>query len=184
MTGRHRLISAVDILGGKYPEDIKERAREMLASGDSELCSPDEVLKRAKLQLESEELKKAEAAKRMLLIGKASFTSTVNKPFQVLGIRVQERGWDKPASQTQVEFLKKHYYKDKSMDEDLTENKAQAMIAEMKRRWKNSLASVRQAAILRRNGFDADMSRERAAKILDIIAKNKWHWPVGTPVPE
>jgi superfamily II DNA or RNA helicase len=184
MTGRHQLISAVDILGGKYPDEVQARARNIMAEHDSELCSPEEVLSRAQQQLADEEHTRAEAAKRNLVIGKASFTSSVNKPFQVLGIQVQGRGWDKPASQAQTEFLKKHFYKDRACDEELTENKAQAMIVEMKRRWTHNLASVRQAAILQRNGFSPDMSQERAKKILDIIAGNKWRWPVGTPVPE
>jgi hypothetical protein len=184
MTGRHQLISAVDILGGKYPEEVQARAREIMTEHESELCSPEEVLSRAQQQLADEEHTRAEAAKRNLVIGKASFTSSVNKPFQVLGIQVQGRGWDKPASQAQTEFLKKHFYKDRACDEELTENQAQAMIVEMKRRWTHNLASVRQAAILQRNGFSPDMSQERAKKILDIIAGNKWRWPVGTPVPE
>jgi hypothetical protein len=142
------------------------------------------MLLRAEQQLADEEHKRSEAAKRALILGKASFTSTVNKPFQIIGIRVQERGWDKPATQAQIEFLKKHYYKDKPFEEELTENKAQAMIVEMKRRWSGKLASVRQAAILAKNGFDSNMGKERAKKILDIIANNKWRWPVGTPVPE
>ena len=183
-TGRHKLISAVDILGGKYPEEVQARARKLIAENEAERCSPEEMLLRAQQQLADEEHTRAEAAKRNLIIGKATFTSTVNKPFQVLGIQVQGRGWDKPATQAQVEKLRKYFYKYRKFDEELTENKAAAMLDEIDRRQKNRLATVRQAAILRRNGFDADMSRERAQKILDIIANNNWHWPMGVSVPE
>ena len=57
------------------------------------------------------------------------------------------------------------------------------MIGEIMRRRKQGLATVRQAAILKRNGFSADMSFALAKKTIDILAGNGWRWPVGLEVP-
>lgn len=178
-TGRHQLVSMLDILGGRYPEEVLERAKKD-APEDGEMADPEERLQRAQKAIEDEEARRAEAAKRAVVIGTAHFTSSVNKPFAVLGIEVRSRGWDKGASPEQIAFLERAKFDTKG----LTAAAAQAMIGEIQRRRRAKLATVKQAAILKRNGFSADMSFERANKIITVLAGNRWQWPKGMEIPE
>ena len=178
VTGRHELVSTLDILGGNYSPAVQARAKENIATEPGQ-TDPEAQLRKAKQQLEDEEAKRAEIAKRAVIIGKASFVSSVNTPFATLGISIQSRGWDKPATAAQHELLKRNKFD----AENLTQPAAGAMIGEIMRRRKLNLATVRQAAILKRNGFSADMSFARAKKTIDILAGNKWRWPVGVEVP-
>ena len=178
-SGRHQLVSTVDILGGNYSDEVKDRAKKNVANEPGE-HDPVAQLRKAKQQLEDEEAKRAAAAKRAVVIGKASFSSSVNKPFATLGIQVHSRGWDKPATQAQLDMLAKN----KFTDTKVSEPEARAMIGEILRRRKLSLATVRQAAILKKNGFEPDMSFTRAKAIIDILANNRWRWPAGQEIPQ
>jgi type I site-specific restriction endonuclease len=179
-TGRHELVSTANILGGKYSDEVIAAAKREIAEHDNESCDTEDVLRRAKARLEEEEAERAEAAKRALIIGKATWSSSVNRPFVTLGINVKDRGWDKPATPDQHAFLAKNKFD----SENLSANQAQAMIGEVLRRRKHHLASVRMAAILKRNGFSENMSMEKAKQIMDILASNRWRWPQGMAVPE
>ena len=179
-SGRHNLISTADILGGRYSEEIVARAKQEISESDSELCDTEEALKRARARLENEEAQRAEAAKRALLIGKATFTSSVNTPFATLGINIRDRGWDKPATPDQHAFLAKNKFD----VENLSATQANAMIGEVLRRRRGHMASVRMGAILKRNGFNENMPMDKAKQIMDILASNRWRWPAGMAVPE
>jgi len=179
-TGRHELVSTADILGGKYSADVVAAAKREIAEHDNELCDTEEVLRRAKARLEEEEAKRAEATKRAMIIGKAKWKSSVNRPFVTLGIAVKDRGWDKPATPEQHKLLAQNKFD----SENLTSAQAQAMIGEVLRRRHKHLATVKQAAILKNNGLNPDMPFEQAKKVMDIIVSNHWRWPAGMKVPE
>ena len=179
-SGRHTLISTADILGGKYSDEVVASAKREIAERDGEPCDTEDVLKRAKAQLEAEEAARAAAVKRALIIGKATFTSSVNRPFATLGINIRDRGWDKPATPDQHAFLAKNKFD----VENLSATQANAMIGEVLRRRKGHMASVRMAAILKINGFNENMSMDKAKQVMDILATNRWRWPVGMKVPE
>ena len=177
--GRHALVSTVDVLGGKHSPETVARAKEMIAEAHGEPCDSQTMLDRAKKALEEESARAAEAQKRALILGKATFTKSTNKPFMILGIQVRERGWDRPATPEQHDFLAKHKFD----SEGLSTAQAQAMISEVLKRYRRGLCSVRQAAQLKRNGFNENMTRDQAKVILDILAQNHWQWPKGMAVP-
>lgn len=178
-TGRHQLVSMLDILGGRYPEAVVERAKKDAAADTGECDDPEERLKRAQKAIQEDEKRRAEAAKRAVVIGTATFTSAVNKPFAVLGIEVRSRGWDKAASPEQVAFLERAKFDVKG----LSAAAAHSMIGEIQRRRRAKLATVKQAAILKRNGFESDMTFERANRIITVLAGNRWQWPKGMEIP-
>lgn len=180
-TGKHQLVSTTDILGGKYPEEVVARAKKMIATqSEYETCDTEETLKRAAKQIADEEASREEARKRAIIIGKASFSCSVNRPFAVLGVKLDKsRGWDKPLTDAQKELLKKQRF-----DVDgVSTAQAQAMIGEILRRRKSGKCSVRQAAILKQNGFSPEMSMYEAKQIMDVLAANKWKWPANVPMP-
>jgi superfamily II DNA or RNA helicase len=179
-TGRHQLISAVDVLAGKYSEATVKAAKELL-KGESHPLSAEEALRRAEIRLAEEERKRAEAAQRALVIGKATFTATTNRPFATLGIQVESRGWDKPATPSQLQYLERCRFEQK---EPLTAAQAQAMIGEIQRRRKAGLCTVKQAACLKRAGMNENMSFSQAKEIMDRLASNGWRWPQNKPLPE
>ena len=52
------------------------------------------------------------------------------------------------------------------------------LIAEIFRRWDGKLCSFKQAKVLRRYGFNTDVSFAAASATIDALAKNNWRKPV------
>ncbi len=48
------------------------------------------------------------------------------------------------------------------------------MIAEIFRRWDGKLCSFKQAKVLRKYGYDAEVSFAEASAIIDGLARNGW----------
>ena len=63
MIGRHTLVCVTDILGGKWPEDVKARAKEILKDGE---VDPTAALEKAAedLEAERERVRLADIAKK------------------------------------------------------------------------------------------------------------------------
>jgi hypothetical protein len=53
-------------------------------------------------------------------------------------------------------------------------DEARQLIAEIFRRWDGELCSFKQARVLKKYGYDANVSRQEAAGILDALARNGW----------
>jgi hypothetical protein len=48
------------------------------------------------------------------------------------------------------------------------------LIAEIFRRWDGKLCSFKQASLLKKYGFETNVSREDASRILDTLSNNGW----------
>jgi hypothetical protein len=48
----------------------------------------------------------------------------------------------------------------------------------MFRRWDGGLCSYKQAKLLSKHGYDPNVSRDEASRLIDGLAKNGWRRPV------
>lgn len=172
--GRHKLVSAADILGGNVSDDIVAEAVKKLKSAGKPV-NVSEAIEEA--QREAKERAEAEAATRARLTLKATYKTRSVNPFDVLEIDpTVSRGWDKgrQLSPKQRDILLKQGINPDGMEF----HQAKQMLNEVFRRWDGNLCSYKQAALLKRYGINASsMSREQAKATIDGLAANGWRKP-------
>lgn len=178
-SGRHKLMSSADILGGKISDAACERAVK-LAQKLGLPVRMSEQLEQAEEDIVAEikSARLAEEARRYKLVAKVTFTSRNINPFDVYEIApVKVRGWDnsRTLSEKQRGLLRKHL----GVDPDTVPYaQARQLIAEQFRRWDNNLCSLKQAACLKRHGYDTkSLGRDEASRLMDALAKNGWRKP-------
>jgi len=166
-SGRHKLVSSADILGGDYSDAVVEKAKEKIkAKGRGDMS---EELIAAK---EEEERKLAE--KRKIVIAKAKFGTKDVNPFNVLDITPRrEPGWfaGKMATPKQADALSRMGIP--NADRLTLSQASQLLDAQAKRREKG-LCTYKQSLLLQKNGYPGDMSFEEARRTIDALAANGW----------
>jgi superfamily II DNA or RNA helicase len=168
-SGKHKLCTTADILGGNVSEAAVEAAlRKMRESGKP----VDTANALAEAEADLERQRQEEAARRARLVARASFRAVNVSPFDVFDIAPRrERGWDagRRLSEKQRALLFKQ-----GIDADaLPYHEGKQLLDEMFRRIHGGLASFRQVAVLKRNGFAAPLRRDEARKILDRVARQQ-----------
>lgn len=187
-SGRHKLMTGADILGGKYSEEAKELAHEIMErEGGSWRIA--KALEKAEEELiaarkaEAERKRKMEEARKAKLLANAKFTSRNVNPFDAWDIQPVSNDRN-PNGKTLTEKQRGLLLKHVGVDPDsLSYANAQKLLNELFRRWNENLCSVKQANLLKKHGFDgAKMKREEAKRIIDKIAANNWRVPAGLSV--
>lgn len=184
-SGKHRLVSSFDILGGTITPEVLARATERaLEIGKGKPIKTTEIIEQEK---ERERLRlEEEARKAALRASRAEYSRTRIDPFSVLGInKPADRAWDegKKLSDKQMNVLRRAGLDPKS----LSYSSAKHLIGEILRRWDNNLCTIGQANLLKRHGYDVNMSKEQATKTIDALSRNGWKRlaarPGGNPPP-
>jgi hypothetical protein len=148
-SGRHKLVTTADILGGKYSDEAIERAKKKAEESD-EAVDMAEVLEESKQEIRSER----EANRRREIIAKAKFSVVNVDPFDVFDLEPdREREWNKGQSPTlaQIKSLEKAGIPITAVK---SRNQASALLAEEFRRRDQGLVGFRQIAA----GADKDMT--------------------------
>lgn len=182
-SGRHKLITTADILGGKVSEAAIERAIARARQNgkpvqmDSALDEEEELLRKE----EAEKRQLEEQRRRMKLVAKAAYKTQEVNPFDLLQIRpVKERGWDKDRqlSEKQRNFLRRS-----GVDPDkMPFSQAKQLINEMMARFKNGQCTIGQAKVLKKFGYDTNMSYDTASATITTLKANGWKRPSGEVV--
>lgn len=202
-TGRHRLISVADILGGNEPEPVRdlaaEIAREAGRGADVEAAlaeararieeerrrAEEEAEQRAEAKRLRDEQIAREAARRANLLARADYRTSTVDPFEVLGIRrnpaaLAKWAGSRPISDKQAAMLTRSGIDPRALGGDEARRLCQEIIA----RFKTGKCTFKQAAILRKHGLDPNMSKADATKALDSIFKKTYTEPKAiTPPP-
>lgn len=157
--GRHSLVSAVDILGGKDEEEVLAAARALAAGGERSVT---EAIDEARARIADE--------RRRKVVARARYSAVNIDPFQILGA-VEERKWwsDDAPTEAQLASLEAAGIGTQGM----TKGKASALIGQMKDRRARGLCTFKQARMLARNGRDPDVSFDEAHRQIDLIAAEK-----------
>lgn len=174
-SGRHKLMTSADILGGNYPDEIVERAIER-AKREGRPMRMDEALEEenAKMEAEREARKLADQARKAKLIAKAKFTATTIDPFDAFNITPQptySKDSKKHLTEKQESILLKQ-----GIDPDrMSYNQARQLLEEQFRRWHENLCTLKQASLLKRYGYETkDLKMKDASAIIDGLARNGW----------
>lgn len=174
-SGKHKLMSSADILGGNVSEEAINRAVIRARNSGIPVRMSDLLdEEQQKIIQEAEERRKMEAARRARLVANVKFNTKSINPFDVLQLdHPVVRGWDrgKSLSEKQRNLLMKQGVDPDSMN--YTE--AKAAINEMFRRWNNDLCSLKQANVLNRYGYETkNLSRKAASELMDRLKANNW----------
>ncbi len=171
-SGRHRLVSTADILGGDFETEVIAKATDRFIprSGKSERVSMlREMYRERKRQQE------AEAERRRRAVARAKYKVETISPFEILGLppaRVRGYHQDRRPTPKMIATLQKAGI---PVPQGMTFYEAGQLVGEAIRRWKGKLPSFKQARKLRQHGFNPDdMTRAQASAQLDAIAASGW----------
>ncbi len=166
--GRHKLVSAVDILGGQYPDEVVELATEQARTAGR----PENVmteLQRAEAELRERRRKAEEAALKERILFNAQYFSKNVSPFDALAItprRIPGYMKKKPMSPKQREMLERWGVPNVDQIQN-TIHASQVIEA--------TPPSEKQQKVLRRCGINpAAVNRITANKIMNELAGNNW----------
>lgn len=168
-SGQHKLVTAVDILAGKHPPEVIERAKNMSLKQSIPI---EEALQRA-VEIEERRQKQRnleleELRQRKLLWANAVYSSEHVDPFDVLDIKPQKKNprFVKPLTPGQMSVVKKSGINIDSMNM----SELRQLFFELIRRIKMKLCTYRQARILKMHGHKTDnMTMDEASRLIESI---------------
>jgi superfamily II DNA or RNA helicase len=164
---RHSLISSVDILGGRYEDDVVQRAKERIGNRQN----VQEALEEAQREISDE------MEKRRRIRAKAEAVSRQKvDPFSIAGVvPTREPGWHKGRKPTpgQKRALEK-FRLDKNEIERLSFWEANKMLDKLIKNAKEGKCTYKQRKLLVKHGFNPEMSFAEARVTIDQIASSGW----------
>ena len=175
-SGKHRLASSCDILGGRYDDDEIEAAKKKVTENPG--MRADEALSLA--HAEAEKRRQAEAARRAQLQAKVKYSTREFNPFDVLHIKNREDEWGDRfggavATEAQTNALKKFGV---TVPANLTKQQASHLIGTCIKRRELGLCTFKQVATIEKYGIPAiNLSFHRAHEIMDAIVSHGWKRP-------
>lgn len=180
-SGRHKLISSADILGGKVSDEAIDNAVAIAKSKggrvriSESLDECEEAIRKAEeIRVKAEQSRREEEARKHKVVAKVKFSTKQINPFDIFQIApAKERGWDqgKILTEKQKAMLVRQGINPDSMPYA----QARQVLNEMFRRMNEHLATVKQMATLRRYGYnDPKITFDQARTILDRLASNGW----------
>jgi superfamily II DNA or RNA helicase len=161
--GKHSLVCALDVLDGTDDEEVRKKARELIA------CDPELDIMGA---LDGATRSVAEA-KRRLALSKARYQAFDVDPFQVLGIHAPAGRYSGvPPTPDQLVLLQGKGIDAERLGYD--RGQAEATIAALRARQRDGLCTFKQAKVLARAGLNPDVTFEQASRAIDVLARNRW----------
>lgn len=175
-SGRHKLASALDVLGGRYTEEEEELAQELVKKSPGMRAR--DALDAAHMQAEREKQLAEEAAKRAAIKAKAIYSKRDVNPFGVFHMDISherelaDRFGGKVASDRQVEALQKWKI---PVPNGCTSQMAHRLLDAAGARARANLASFNQLKTLQKYGVtDINVGFKTAGRVIDAIAANGW----------
>jgi superfamily II DNA or RNA helicase len=176
-SGRHKLITTADILGGKASDEALEAAVERVKKEKTKMTMREVIEEEEeRIKTEAERRRAMEEARKQKLVAKVQYSATKINPFSVFELSpIRERGWDseKSLSEKQRGILMKQGIDPAT----LSYSQGKQLLNEMFRRWSSKLATMKQCNQIKRFYPEVDvknLSMKRASAIMDALAKNRW----------
>ncbi len=177
--GRHKLIHAADVLGGRYSDEIIELATRNAERSSKPVDIASELIK-AEREIERRRRMKEEAALRANLKLRSRYSTSKIDPFAVLDIvPCREPGWHKgrPPTEKQKALLEKFGV---TLPEGLTFVHASQLISTLIKNREAGRPTFKQSALLRRYGYKPqEMTFKEAHEVIDQLAANGWKRPAA-----
>jgi superfamily II DNA or RNA helicase len=170
-SGKHKLITTADILGGKYDEEVVKEAVEE-AQKSQKPAKMSELLKQIKARIERQ--KAEEAARKARLVAKVQFTARSISPFDAFDIKPKvDSKWDtgKPLSAGQRAVLQKMGVN----PDELNYAAAKQLLFEHFKRREKGLCTYAQAKCLMRAGINAKkVTFQEASQMIEKLKANNY----------
>lgn len=167
-SGKHKLISTADILGGNMNDDVVERAKSKAAKKSAKGEASDMT---AELIEAQQEIENEARRKRAAIVAKAQFGTKAVDPFLLYDVTPQrEPGYfkGKRPSEAMAQLLERRGVDTRNMS--FWEAKQLIPVVKAK-------PSVKQMNLLRKFGYNADVTAIEAKSIIDKLAANGWRRP-------
>lgn len=182
--GRHKLVTAADILGGNYDTEVVELAiREAKAAGKAVDVMAGLAEAKHKIAEQNAE-KERQAHRRKHVLAQVSYERKAIDLFDVLDIepaRVREWDREKKLSQKMIDMLERNGI---DKPDQLPYGQAQQLVGEVIRRFKEKQCTFKMAKVLKKYGYPTNMSMTDASRTIDAIAQNGWKRPADAPVQQ
>lgn len=171
-SGKHKLMTTADILGGKVSEEVVRIAiAKSKNTGGDMVKAIDETLE------EMEKARLAEEARKARLVARVQYSSKHISPFDALDIEpVKERGWDnnKRLTDKQLAMLRRNGVNADKMPYGQAKQLLIAMFARMD----NKMATLKQCSLLKKFGYETKyLKMSDATKLIDALKANNWNKP-------
>ena len=165
-SGRHKLVTTLDILGGKDidEEAIRTRARKIIEASPDGANTAEAI---AKARKEIEERKIREAKRREFIKASAKFVEIEVDPFNIYDLPPVERMANdrtRRLSLKQEMLLRTRLHVD---PQQLGYARSNQLLQEFFRRANSGLASLPQSKLLKRFGIDVPLRSDEAKRIID-----------------
>jgi len=172
-SGRHKLVSVADVLGGKYSEEEISEAKRLIA----EAGKPADViaeLERAASEIIEKRKEDALKEKRGIVTARVEFSTKQVDAFGILNIgpeRLSQAAKNTaPLSHAQQAMLARN-----GIDiAGLPVGHCRVIYNEILRRIKSGRCSYKQASILRKYGYGTNVGFKEASRIIDTLKSNGW----------
>lgn len=177
-SGKHKLMSTADILGGSVSEEAVALAvRKAKEKGGPVFMSEELFAAQEELDKQADEARQREAARKARLVAKASFTTVKMDPFNAFDLVPDKaRGWD--SGHTLTEKQHSILMKQGINPDTMPYGQAKQLLNETFRRWNGSLATMKQCQLLKKHGYETrELKMSDASKMIDALAKNGWRRP-------
>jgi superfamily II DNA or RNA helicase len=145
VSGRHKLMTTADILGGNVSDEAVDKAKELAKKADGPVNMQkllDEEEKKLREQAEKRRL--AESARKAKVVAKVSYTTSEINPFDAFDLTpAKDRGWDNNRTLSEAQRLLMRNKMNLNPD-DYTYAQARQLLNEQFKRWRGGLASLNQ----------------------------------------
>ena len=171
--GKHKLVCAADVLGGKYDDEVvKEAKRQMVEAGKP--MDVIEALEQAAKAVLDKRKEDAAKNKRTLVTARVDYEMQRVDAFSIFRIsatRVAAAAKiTAPLTVAQEAMLRRN-----GIDTTgLPVAHCRALYNEILRRIKAKRCTYKQASLLRRYGYETDVSFREASRIIDTLKSNGW----------
>lgn len=172
-SGKHKLVCAADMLGGKYDDEVIKEAKRVMADAGKPMDVIEALEQAAKAVLDK---RKEDAAKnkRTAVTARVEYDTKHIDAFAVFNIsatRVAAAAkTTAPLTAAQEAMLRRN-----GIDTTgLPVAHCRALYNEILRRIKSNRCTYKQASLLKRFGYGTDVSFREASRIIDTLKANGW----------
>lgn len=174
-SGRHKLLSLADVLGGKFSDEVKARALKQ-AQQEKGATRTLELLEDAaeKIQKEKEARRLAEEARKAKLVARVDYDLTSISPFDRFAVKKQPpSAWERMNGHVFSEKQRLVLQRAGVNPDEISVSCGRNLIGKLV----NQPATPAQQKVLAKHGYPIECSKREASQIIDALARNGWRRP-------
>jgi superfamily II DNA or RNA helicase len=168
-SGKHKLITPLDVLAGKpIPDDVRKAAEKKIAGG---MPSEEALAQSERESVERADPPQRPPARKAKATAEIAYRAKVVNPFG----DTRDPGYAPRATEAQVEYLRKLGVE---IPADMpSAREASKVIDALKKRREKGLCTHKQAKMLAKMGLNPDVPFATAHEIIDAVVANRWRVP-------